>query len=490
MMRPNGEGMLAPQDLGIGRLFESVRDAVIVAEAHTGRIVLWNPAATEIFGYFPSEALELNVEVLVPDRLKERHWTGLARYRDTGHGPYIDSNSLLDLPAVCKDGEEISVEMTLSPVEPVAESLVGGRFVLSIIRNVTERRRAEQALRESEARFQALVQNALDLVMVTEADGIIRYMSPSVERVLGYSPEEMVGTNTAEYVHPDDLEGALHELSVAVSRPGVHPVAVETRVRHKDGSWRHLEGIANNLLEDPNVRGMVFNHRDVTARKQAEEKLRASEAELRALFAAMTDVILVLDAQGRYLKIAPTNPSLLYRPPAEMIGETLHEVLPEEQADSFLGCIRRALETRQAVDIEYSLQIGDGQVWFDATISPMLDDSVVWVARDVTERKLAEEEVRQLNAELEDRVAERTARLENALAELEERERGLRESKERYQAVVEQSAEGIFLFDAGTKEILEANPAFKQMFGYTSEEVARLRVYDLIPKIQRASTGT
>lgn len=118
--------------------------------------------------------------------------------------------------------------------------------MLAIIRDVTERRRAEQALRESEARFHALVQNALDLVMVTDAYGTIRYISPSVERVLGYRPEEMVGTNTAEYVHPDDLEEALHELEVAVSRPGVHPVAVETRVRHKDGSWRHLEGIANN----------------------------------------------------------------------------------------------------------------------------------------------------------------------------------------------------------------------------------------------------
>ena len=110
------------RDLGIGSLFESIRDAVIVAEADTGRIVLWNPAATEIFGYSSSEALELNVEVLVPEHLKERHRMGLARYRSTGHGPYIDSNSLLDLPAVRKGGEEISVEMTLSPVEPVAES--------------------------------------------------------------------------------------------------------------------------------------------------------------------------------------------------------------------------------------------------------------------------------------------------------------------------------------------------------------------------------
>src|SRR3712207_3507967 len=110
---------LRPQDLGIGRLFEEVRDAVIVAEAATGRIVLWNRAATQIFGYSPAEAVELRVEALVPERLRARHREGLSRYRETGHGPYIDSARLLELPALRKGGEEISIEMSLSPIAPV-----------------------------------------------------------------------------------------------------------------------------------------------------------------------------------------------------------------------------------------------------------------------------------------------------------------------------------------------------------------------------------
>jgi PAS domain S-box-containing protein len=116
--------------------------------------------------------------------------------------------------------------------------------------------------------------------MVTDADGTIRHMAPSVERVLGYRPEELVGSNAAEYVHPDDLMKGFDELARAVSKPGIHPMAVETRVRHKDGSWRYLEGIANNLLDHPAVRGVVFNHRDVTERKQAEKKLAQRAAEL------------------------------------------------------------------------------------------------------------------------------------------------------------------------------------------------------------------
>src|SRR5215210_595035 len=109
---------MRPEDLGFGSLFERVRDAVIVADAETQRIVLWNQAATKMFGYSLSEALELRVEVLVPDSLKAQHRTGMARYAETGHGPYIDSHELLDLPALRKDGEEIRVEMSLSPLGP------------------------------------------------------------------------------------------------------------------------------------------------------------------------------------------------------------------------------------------------------------------------------------------------------------------------------------------------------------------------------------
>ncbi len=233
---------MRPQDLGIGHLFERVRDALIVADAHTGRIVLWNPAATETFGYSVSEAQEMKVEELVPERLRERHRAGLARYRQTGHGPYIGSRELLELPALRKSGEEIRIEMSLSPVEAVRD--VGdeqGRYALAVVRDTTGRKSTEEALRESEARFHALVRNSLDIVMVTDAQGIIRYLSPSIERVLGYRSEEMVGTTAAEYVHPDDLERALGELAEAASKAGAHPVVGLRSMRepqHSAANWR------------------------------------------------------------------------------------------------------------------------------------------------------------------------------------------------------------------------------------------------------------
>src|ERR671911_2821401 len=131
---------LRPEDLGFGRLFERIRDAVIVADATNQRIVLWNPAAARMFGYSTGEALELRVEALVPEPLKAAHQAGIARYAETGHGPYIGSDAPLDLPAVRNNGEEIRVEMSLSPLSPAHDAEEDeARFVLAIIRDVTGR---------------------------------------------------------------------------------------------------------------------------------------------------------------------------------------------------------------------------------------------------------------------------------------------------------------------------------------------------------------
>jgi len=136
---------LRPEDLGIGKLFERFRDAVIVADAASQQILLWNLAATKIFGYSPSEALELFVEALVPGHLKALHRTGIVGYGVTGRGVYTDSQRLLDLPALKKGGEEIRIELSLNPIEPSGNA--DGRFVLAIIRGITERKQTEEEVR-------------------------------------------------------------------------------------------------------------------------------------------------------------------------------------------------------------------------------------------------------------------------------------------------------------------------------------------------------
>lgn len=124
--------------------------------------------------------------------------------------------------------------------------------------------------------------------------------------------------------------------------------------------------------------------------RRARQALLASEAELRALVGAMSDVIVAVDRNGRYVKIAPSAAQPPHRPPDEWLGKHLRDVLPAEQVATLLACIERALEGRRPVEIEYSLRLDGNMVWFAATLSPMTEDSVVWVARDVTARKRLE----------------------------------------------------------------------------------------------------
>ena len=474
MALPNDGGVLAPRDLGMGHLFESVRDAVIVADANTGSMVLWNPAAEAIFGYSTAEALGMSVEELVPDYLKARHRAGMAGYRDTGHARYIDSNTALNLPAVRKSGEEICVELTLSPIEPVDGAAVEGRFVLAIVRDATDRKRAEEDLRESEERYRLIARATNEAIWDSDLLADRQTWDGAFETMFGYPLQiETNGAWWEKRVHPEDRERVLSKID-SVLRGAGETWSDEYRFRRADGTYATVVDrayVVRDARGEP-VR-VIGSMMDVTQHRHAEEALRTSEAELRALLAAMTDVILVLDAEGRYLSIAPTNPSLLYRPSDELVGRTLHEVMPLEQADVFLEHIRRALETQRPVDTEYSLRIGGQEVWFAGTVSPMQEDSVIYVARDITERKRVEEEVRRLNADLEDRVAERTAQLQSALVEL-------RESEGRYRAVIEQSAEGMYLVDGDTRRILETNPALQDMLGYTAEELRGIELHEIV----------
>jgi PAS domain S-box-containing protein len=474
MTMPNEERGLAPQDLGIGRLFESIRDAIIVADASTGKIVLWNPAAEHIFGYSSAEAMGMSVDELVPDSLKARHRAGMTGYRETGHGRYIDSNTVLDLPAVCRTGEEIRVELTLSPIEPVRETTAEGPFVLAIVRDATNRKQAEEKLRESEEHYRLVARATNEAIWDSDLLADKQTWDGAFETMFGYPlREETNGAWWEERIHPEDRERVLSVINDVLQGTG-ETWSDEYRFRRADSTYATVVDRAYVVrdAEGEPVR-VIGSMMDVTERRRAEEALRTSEAELRALLAAMTDVILVLDIEGRYLKVAPTNPSLLFKPPDELVGKTLHEVMPGEQADVFLEHIRRALETQRPVDTEYSLLIDGKEVWFAGTVSPMQEDSVVYVARDITERKQAEEEIRRLYEELEVKVARRTAQLESTLVEL-------RESEERYRAVIEQSTEGLYLLDAETKRVIETNPSLQRMLGYTGEELRGMRLYDLI----------
>jgi PAS domain S-box-containing protein len=120
------------------------------------------------------------------------------------------------------------------------------------------------------------------------------------------------------------------------------------------------------------------------------QETQKSESELRALFASMNDAIIVYDKDGRYVRIAPTNPSLLIRPPEEMVGRYIKDILPPELHSQFMATIHEALSSNNTIKIEYPLNISGNSFWFDANVSKLSEDQVFWVARDITDRKLNE----------------------------------------------------------------------------------------------------
>src|SRR5438874_2434233 len=185
----------------------------------------------------------------------------------------------------------------------------------------------------------------------------------------------------------------------------------------------------------------------MTTAKPAAPVARDADAELEALFAAIDDVILVLDAEGRYVKIAPTNPSLLYRPAAELLGKTLREVFDPAQAEQFMEYIRTALATRTTVHFEYSLPIAGREVWFSGAISPMSGDQVVLVGRDITDSK---------------RAAER-----------------LRASEQRFRALVEHSSDVITLL-APDGTVIYASPSTQPVLRYGAPENVGRSAFELV----------
>ena len=175
-----------------------------------------------------------------------------------------------------KDGTTLWVSENAKAVERAQGDIV----VLIACEDITKRKRAEEAARESARRFRALIEHAFDVVLLLDRDCGILYASPSVERVLGYAPRELVGRNGLDFIHPDQLGDARNQFATAlVSQDSVF--TSERLIQHKYGKWLWTENTMTNLLGEPSVCAFVVNLRDVTGRKQAQEALRESEQRFR-----------------------------------------------------------------------------------------------------------------------------------------------------------------------------------------------------------------
>ncbi|MEX2247829.1 MAG: EAL domain-containing protein [Dehalococcoidia bacterium] len=282
---------------------------------------------------------------------------------------------------------------------PLLEQRGGASGRVWSFRDVTERRRAEEVLRESEQRFRTLVQNSSDMIVIVDETTTPVYVSPSVERIMGYTPDVLQELGVVPLLHPDDLERGSQSLAGVLATEGVHP-PTEVRLRHRDGSWRDIELIANNMLHDPTVGGVVFNARDVTDGKRAEMALRQSEERFRSLVQNGSDIITVMNSDYVITYQSPSIERVLGHPPEATIGKLFtHDIHPEDVELVFKFVSEGLHRGGAAASVEARVRHADGSwrymefVGSDLRHVPAIEGFVL-IVRDITERKDLEQQLR------------------------------------------------------------------------------------------------
>jgi diguanylate cyclase (GGDEF)-like protein/PAS domain S-box-containing protein len=279
-----------------------------------------------------------------------------------------------------------------SELELTNASLERTNDALSTI--VEEKLEIEAQLRESEELFRAIVQNSSDAITVLDANGTVRYGSPLGEKVLGYEAGFAVGLDALELVHPEDRSMVTDIMAEAFTEPGVHgPIMV--RVQHADGSWRYLEAIGNNLMDNPAVRGVVVAGRDVTQRVEAEEALRRSDERFRALVQNLSDVITIVGPEQRLLYSSPAANVLFgFEDDDDTWTDPTSHIHPDdlERVADEMGAQLAAGTTDP---VSFRLRVADGSYkHVEAIVQDLTDDpsvgGVVATTRDVTERARAQ----------------------------------------------------------------------------------------------------
>ena len=367
-------------------LLRNVTDYAIILLDPTGHVATWDEGAQRLLGYTADEILEQHVSVLFTpeDVAQGRPDREIETARTTGQAE--DENWL-----VRRDGSRLWMTGSTTALWSTDGTLRG---FAKIVRDLSERKRWEDAVARSERRFRALIEQSADAIVLNDAQGTITEASPALTRLLGYRRDEIVGRFAGDLIHPDDLEriAALFADCLQHDCP-VGPA--EYRIQHKDGSWRWVEGTATNLLADPAVQAVVINVHDVTERKQAAERLADSEERFRLLVQHSSDIITILAPDGTVLYQSPSLERVLGYPPAEREGQNIFAapfVHPDDAAAQH-AMLRQALDQPNAlVRAEYRLRHKDGRWrWIEAIARNLLHDprigGIIVNSRDITERK-------------------------------------------------------------------------------------------------------
>jgi len=371
-------------------LVDTAGDAIVSID-DASVILDWNPTAERIFGWRRDEAVgRVLTTLIVPERHRESHHRGLARFLADGTPGIL--NRRVETHALARDGREFDVELSVWPVEQ------DGRHTFSaFIRDISRRKRAEQALRDSEEKYRAVVENANEGIIVSQ-DGFLRFMNPRALALTGRTMEEALATPFIEMVHPDDRARVYGNYLRRMRGEEVENF-YNFRVVTTAGEvrWLQISAVAIEWGGRPATLNFLS---DVTDALAMQEDLRQTLAQ-REAFLEMTTVGIAFVQEGRIRWInTALEQAMLGWEDGELIGRTGEPAFAShEDWSRFLKEALPALETTGHFETEWSLRRKDGSAWWcqmsARAISPgKLGEGTVWFFLDISSRKRAEEETR------------------------------------------------------------------------------------------------
>ncbi|MDQ3639389.1 MAG: PAS domain S-box protein, partial [Actinomycetota bacterium] len=458
-------------------LIEQLPAVTYIQDAATNDLSYASPQLEAVLGYGPEEYLAnpaLFAETIHPD---DREWVLAedARTDRTGE-PYS-----VECRRITGDGRVVWVH---DEARLVRDAQGGPLFWQGFLTDITECKRSEAALKQSEELYRAVVEQAAEGIYLVDPDTkLILESNPAFCRLLGRTGEELSGMTLYDVVAHDT--GSVDLNIRRILEEGRHFIGGR-QYRHKDGSLVDVD-VNVSAISFGGREAMCIVAHDITERKRAERALRESEEMFRAVFENAATGVALTDRDGRFVRVNAALATFLAYGAEEVRGKTFAEVTHPDDVEPNLGSLRRLLDgevERYRLEKRYVRKDG-AFVWGHVTVSGIRDADgeiryVLGLVEDITERKRAQEEIRQLNEDLERRVAERTSELEATITDLERAQSALRREEARTRAIVETAPDAIVTI-TGDGLVRSFNPGAERMFGYSAAEILGRPLTTLMP---------
>lgn len=272
--------------------------------------------------------------------------------------------------------------------------------IFAAARNITKLKKANNALKLSERHFRSLIENALDVIMVLNHQGDITYASPSVEKVFGYKVHEFLGFNIFDFIHNNDSPRLNNALTEDIRSSGSN-VDFEVRCQHENGQWLNCQMVAQNLIKDPAVRGIVLNIRDITPRKEAEKARNDLEEMYSTLITASPDGFIATDLEGKITYVSEKAAFMMgWGDGKKLVSDTIFDILIPDEKDLFRKNMEMVMRNGALRNIEHKASKKYGETFVAEMNMALTQDSdgnpkgLIVTIRDVTYRKKMEKKIK------------------------------------------------------------------------------------------------